>query len=88
MREVSDKMTVQQLCLRETRVRGKCTVYKNKVVAPASQTYVSSGVSDTEGDTCSVLKVVKDSHTFATRDEKMAHWMASAKPLSSTVLLQ
>ena len=52
-----------------------------------SLNFISSGVSDTKGDTSSVLGVVEDIAHVLPENEKLTHLMASANPVSSVVLL-
>ena len=42
-----------------------------QIIAPVSQIYVPSGVGNSKGNTCSVLGVVQNTHTFTTRDVRI-----------------
>ena len=44
---------------------------QNQVITVAGQANVPSSVSDTNGNTRSVLGVVQDTHPFTTRDTKV-----------------
>ena len=44
---------------------------QNQVIALTGQANLSARVSDTKGNTCSVLRVVEDTHTFTTGDKKV-----------------
>ena len=56
--------------------------FQNYVITFAGQANVSSSVSDTTGNTCSVLRVVEDTHPFTTR----VHYSPLERALSQSCL--
>ena len=60
---------------------------QHKLVTFVGQGNVPFGMSNTKGNTSRVLGIIEATHTFTTRNDKSIHLKASAKPVSSAVLL-
>ena len=58
---------------------------QSKVITSVGQGNVSPGISDTQGNSRSVLQIREHTHPFTTRNENSVHPRGSAKPVSSAV---